>query len=249
MTGPAPLASAEGREALSDLRRANTLYAFDYDGTLAPFANDPAKAFMDPVTADALKTLVAARPVAVITGRSLETLLQLLPVRPPFLVGNHGVEGVGWDVASLERCRAVVRDWHPKLREALANRRDLRLEDKVYSMTAHFRGSPDEAGARAAVMEAIAQLDPIPRAIGGVDVVNLVPPGAPHKGTALEKLLRDHRFERALYVGDDLTDEDVFRHVGPEVLTIRVACRPAPTAARFFTTLPEMAAFLRELAH
>lgn len=248
MNRPLPLSSPEGVRALEELRAAKTLYAFDYDGTLAPFVSDPLKAVMDERTAEALRTLAAVRPVAVITGRSLETISKLLPLKPPFLVGNHGVEGAGWGNEALESCARVVRAWFPALRTMLADRPDIRLEDKKYSMTAHFRGSPDGEGARRAVHEAIARLSPVPRAIGGVDVVNLVPKDAPHKGTALEKIVRDHGFERALYVGDDLTDEDVFTHVGPEVVTVRVACRPAETAARFTTTLPEMADFLHALA-
>lgn len=247
MTGPVSLASPEGLRALASLRSARTLYAFDYDGTLAPFASDPSKAFMNAETAEALRALIAALPVAVISGRSLATLSALLPVSPAFLVGNHGVEGVGWEAEALAKCEAIVRAWIPLLTEALAHRQDIRLEDKGYSMTAHFRNSPDWEGARTAVRTAMKTLTPLPRDVGGVDVVNLVPTEAPHKGAALAKLLRDHRFDRALYVGDDLTDEDVFQNAGPEVMTIRVACRPAPTAARYFTTLPEMAGVLRRL--
>jgi trehalose 6-phosphate phosphatase len=245
---PLPIESPEAKRAIEALRGARTLYAFDYDGTLAPFVLDPSQALMDAATADALRALVAAKPVAVITGRSLATIRRLLPVEPAFLVGNHGVEGLSWEPELLKGCADMVRTWQPRLAAALAERGDVRLEDKTYSLSAHFRGSPDPDGARRLVLAAIEALEPRPRPIGGVDVVNLVPPGAPHKGAALRKLLEDNAFERALYVGDDLTDEDVFENAGPEVMTVRVACRPAKTAARFMTTLPAMAAWLRELA-
>lgn len=247
MNLPLPLASPEGRAELGRLRTAKTLYAFDYDGTLAPFVQDPAEAFMAPEMAEAFRALMEKRPVAVITGRSLAAITRLLPVRPLFLVGNHGVEGVAWERATLERCASAVRVWRPELAARLAHRKDIRLEDKGYSMTAHFRGSPDGEAARRAVLEAVEALTPKPRPIGGLDVVNLVPPEAPHKGAALARLVRDNGFERAVFVGDDVTDEDVFEHAGPEVTTIRVACRPAPTAARFYTTLPAMAGWLRAM--
>ena len=64
------------------------------------------------------------------------------------------------------------------------------------------------------------------RMIGGIEVVNLVPADAPHKGIALERERARLRCDTAIYVGDDVTDEDVFALDQPgRLLTIRVGRR------------------------
>jgi len=62
-------------------------------------------------------------------------------------------------------------------------------------------------------------------------VLNLVPALAPHKGEALVDACRRLRCTAAIFVGDDVTDEDVFRIGPPEVVGIRVG--PGRTDARF----------------
>jgi trehalose 6-phosphate phosphatase len=65
-------------------------------------------------------------------------------------------------------------------------------------------------------------------------VVNLLPPGAPHKGVALERARRQLGCDTALYVGDDETDEDVFGLDQPgQLLGIRVGRREASRASYF----------------
>jgi trehalose 6-phosphate phosphatase len=48
------------------------------------------------------------------------------------------------------------------------------------------------------------------RVIGGSEAFNVVPRGAPHKGQALEHARRLLACDKAIYVGDDETDEDAF---------------------------------------
>jgi trehalose 6-phosphate phosphatase len=70
------------------------------------------------------------------------------------------------------------------------------------------------------------------RIIGGKQVVNLVPEGAPDKGDALERERERLRCDTAIYVGDDDTDEDVFRLDQPgRLLTIRVGAKRTSHAA------------------
>jgi trehalose 6-phosphate phosphatase len=54
-------------------------------------------------------------------------------------------------------------------------------------------------------------------------VLELVPPLAANKGTAVRRLLEEHGLQRALYAGDDTTDLDAFAAVEGLELGIRVA--------------------------
>jgi trehalose 6-phosphate phosphatase len=58
----------------------------------------------------------------------------------------------------------------------------------------------------------------------GKQVVNVLPAHAPNKGDALLELRKADRADTALYIGDDTTDEDVFKLDQPgRLVTVRVA--------------------------
>jgi trehalose 6-phosphate phosphatase len=118
----------------------------------------------------------------------------------------------------------------------------------VYSLAVHYRHSRAKKLARARIEAAVARLDRV-RAIPGKCVVNLVPDGAPHKGTALETARAQLGCERALYVGDDDTDEDVFALGDPDrLLTIRVGRKERSRAAYFIRDQRAIDALLGKLA-
>ena len=59
--------------------------------------------------------------------------------------------------------------------------------------------------------------------IGGTEAFNLVPRGAPHKGEALERARRLLACDKAIYVGDDETDEDAFAAARSDrLLSVRI---------------------------
>ena len=70
------------------------------------------------------------------------------------------------------------------------------------------------------------------------------------KGVALIWELARERCDRAIYVGDDETDEDVFKVREPErLMTIRVGRRRSSAASYFLTRQREIDRLLRVLAH
>jgi trehalose 6-phosphate phosphatase len=70
--------------------------------------------------------------------------------------------------------------------------------------------------------------------VPGKLVVNLVPAGAPNKGTALVELRKAEQADTALYVGDDVTDEDVFELEQPgRLVGVRVGASRSSAAAYF----------------
>jgi trehalose 6-phosphate phosphatase len=79
-------------------------------------------------------------------------------------------------------------------------------------------------------------------------VVNLVPERAPHKGDALLALRAKEGADTALYVGDDITDEDVFELDQPgRLLSIRVGQSKRSAAAYFLRNQREIDVFLDRL--
>ncbi len=62
--------------------------------------------------------------------------------------------------------------------------------------------------------------------------MNLVPDDAPDKGDAVEEIRHRTAARHVLYVGDDATDEDVFRDAATDV-TVRVG-RTGRSAAAYY---------------
>lgn len=224
--------SPQGLSILQSFVTPQTLYAFDLDGTLAPIIADPGAVALPAAVQQAMQQLCSLAPVAVITGRGCDDARQRLEFTPRYLVGNHGLEGLPDSKVNLAALRVLIDHWSSELYRLLPVSlvAELLFEPKAGSLSLHYRHATDPAGAHQILLEAIAQLQPQPRYVGGKYVENLVPLGVPHKGDALLRLMEDSKTATALFVGDDETDEDVFRLADPRILSICVGTG-RPTAA------------------
>ena len=228
------LFSNGGLRALQEFVMPDMLCLFDFDGTLAPLVAEPADALLPHAVQHSLYRLQQLAKVGIVTGRSLADLSVRLEFNPHYLVGNHGLEGLpGWEQRAAE-FTAVCAVW----RNALANRlaaidRGILMEDKRYSLSLHYRNARNPKQARHSLMQLFAELSPPPRIIAGKFVWSLLPPGASDKGHAVEELIKLAAAPRTLYVGDDVTDEDVFVLQRDDLMTIRVG-HTAKSAATFF---------------
>jgi trehalose 6-phosphate phosphatase len=219
--------SPENAGVLQEFADLNVLAAFDYDGTLAPIAPTPDRAHMRESTRESFRRLSDAFPTVVISGREQADVDTHLDGFGLFaVIGNHGMEP--WEVR--ESYRRQAGKWMVALGDALHDVPGVWLEDKRFSVAAHYRGAPDPAAARRAIMGAVAALPDV-RIVGGKRVVNVLPAAAPNKGMALEMARVSLACDAAIYVGDDDTDEDVFG-LRPDwpLLTVRVGCRQTSKA-------------------
>lgn len=231
------------RDLLARFAGTRALLAFDFDGTLAPLTPHRDAAAMRARTRTLFTRVCERFPCAVISGRGradTASRLEGLPVR--YVIGNHGLEP-GGDLRGAERmaARAIA-----KVRPMLARWRGVELEDKQYSFSLHYRRARPQLQVRDELLAMLESLGVPLRVIPGKLVLNAVSAKAPHKGQALMTLMARERSELALYVGDDVTDEDVFeldrsRDHSPlpwvtaagQVLTVRVG-RSRSSAARYF---------------
>ena len=138
--------------------------------------------------------------VACISGRSGADARRIVGLDELVYVGEHGLELEPEALAWSERLQAFASsvDWDD-------------IERKPLSVTLHYRRADDE-------LEALAMLEAVATrarhegfvARFGRKVLELRPPVAAHKGTAVTHLLGERGLERALYAGDDTTDLDAF---------------------------------------
>lgn len=233
------------RELLKAFACSNMLLALDFDGTLAPIVNDPARAEMRATTRGLLREVAGRRPCVVISGRARSDLRRRLDgTGVAAVIGNHGLE----PSCVTASARRIVRRWLPLLHGHLASVRGITIEDKGFSIAIHYRDSPQRAATRRRIAEVAAEMDGV-RLLGGKLVVNLLPAGAPHKGSALEAARERFGCDTALYVGDDDTDEDVFALDQPgRLLAIRVGRRRGSAAGYYIRNQREIDGVLRALS-
>ena len=214
---------AELHAALGRIARVpQLLVGCDYDGTLAPLVDDPTNAEPLPEAVAAVRALAALpqTTVAVVSGRALRDLATLsrLPSEV-YLVGSHGSE---FDLGFIQRLAPELIELHGRLlaetTEISRSHPGVRLEVKPASVAVHVRGV-DRAvseGALDAVRCGPATWPDI-HVTHGKEVVELSLI-ATDKGAAVGTLRVQASASAVLYLGDDLTDENVFAQLhGPDV--------------------------------
>lgn len=199
-----------------------TIFAFDYDGTLAPITDDPGSANMKVDVAQSLRELNELSPVAIITGRSSEDVESLLPIKPLVVIGNHGAEGTQ-SSGELSQMKQDCRRWLDELSDLMPviEKLGVRIEDKIFSLSFHFRHSPAPEVAEAALLTMLTRL-PRAKVTKGKLVLNVLPEISIDKGKALDIVMREKNFQFGVYFGDDHTDEDVFRYSNSRLLTVKI---------------------------
>jgi trehalose 6-phosphate phosphatase len=233
------------RGRLVQIARADALLGFDFDGTLAPIVAARESALMRKTTRRLLAEVARLYPCVVVSGRAqADVARRLRGIGLRAVIGNHGIE----PAHASEALRIQVRRWLAELTRSLAPLRGIDVEDKGFSLTIHTRRVREKRKARAAISRAVSALEGA-RVVGGKEVVNVLPLGAPDKGIALERERARAGCDQALYVGDDLTDEDVFARGRPgRLLAIRVGKMRGSHASYCLRGQREIDELLRVLA-
>ncbi len=239
----------------------------DYDGTLADYAPTPEDVVIDPdvIALVARLALCPRLRVAVISGRKLSQLQQLLPVPDIWLAGTYGVELQLPDRELLQRAewsviRPVLDRLKPIWQQFIADRTGFFIEDKGWSLAIHARFAnaveADQVLSAACVSTLELATSGEFRVLHGQRFLEIVPAIA-HKGCAVDYVLDRFGWPGALpvYLGDDDKDEDAFdaikAHQGVALLvaaiqrmTLADAQLASPRAARDW--LNQLAAGLSE---
>jgi len=194
----------------------------DVDGTLAPIVARPEDARVPDETRAVLRGLCDRYAlVACVSGRSGDDARRIVGVEGLVYVGEHGLELE----PEAERWVARLADFADETGEWPAERKRLTL---AY----HWRTAANESEALR-VLERIAEHAAAEGLIvrWGRKVLELRPPVAADKGTAVRRLLGERGLTRALYAGDDTTDLDAFRTLDGLELGVRVAVASAEAPA------------------
>ncbi|XP_020806419.1 uncharacterized protein LOC110182675 isoform X1 [Drosophila serrata] len=195
----------------------------DYDGTLAPIADNPSKTKM-PVELEAILRKIAKHPevfLAVISGRGLKDVQKQVNIEGITYAGNHGLEieypdGSRHDYELPTEIQKNYTNMVKELKEKV-EKNGAWVEDKRVSLTYHYRDTPVELKDEQKVLAAEICKKYGFRPNQAHEAIEAKPPVNWNKGEAALYILKQKFGENwaqevsVVFAGDDTTDEDAMR--------------------------------------
>jgi trehalose 6-phosphate synthase/phosphatase len=223
--------------ALTERRgRGRLRILLDYDGTLVPLTRSPELAAPDADLLSLLQALSAddSITVEVVSGRPRETLESWFGHLPVLLWAEHGFWRRSIGATTWHSASDIGHGWleriHPILQQFTASTPGSHIETKTASIAWHYRGAHREFGARQAHELRMLLGDALSNqpleVLEGKKVIEV-------RFRGITKAIVARGGEdiagelTTVAFGDDRTDEDLFRALPPEAITVAVGQRLA----------------------
>jgi trehalose 6-phosphate synthase/phosphatase len=230
------------------------LLLLDYDGTLVGFSKHPKDAIPDKrlITLLAKLAELPGTTLAIISGRDSRTLEQWFGHLPVILVAEHGAamrrKNDSWEFSG-ENDQAWKRLIRPTLEMFTKRCAGSFIEEKNHTLAWHYRKVEGELGFTRS-RELLDNLFHLVRnvqlqVIDGNRVIEVRVSGI-DKGAAAKRLIQEEQYGFILAIGDDKTDEDMFRALADKGITIKVGPGHSQ-AANHIKSQRDVVAFLGEL--
>lgn len=246
-----PVVSAGARVALF----------LDFDGTLVPITRNPALPRLSPTSRGLLESILNSgrSAVTIASGRSLADLRKRAPVRGVFYAGSHGLEisgpGIRFVHKGVPPAQPVINALYRDLMEQTEGCAGVVIEKKPYSFALHYRGAGkgDVLFLRRLFEWKMAEQPnyrQLVTVVRGKKVLELVPRVPWNKGAAALHIMEGLGDKYVpVCLGDDLTDETMFKAFRGNGITIRVGTSPKTLAHYHLISQREVSRFLEEIDH
>lgn len=223
------------------------LLLFDYDGTLISFARTPQEAKPDKELKELLINL-ASNPknnLVIVSGRDRQSLEKWMGDVPCSLVAEHGAWMRAQSNTQWIPHKNVSTDWKQQIRPILkdyeARVPGSFVEEKEFGLAWHFRKADPELGE----MRSCELFDNLNEFLSNTELqlmrgkkVIEVRIGGINKGEAAKTYLDERDWDFILALGDDWTDEDIFKVLPSSAYSIKIGY--GMTQARFFLESPKV---------
>ncbi|RME08064.1 MAG: bifunctional alpha,alpha-trehalose-phosphate synthase (UDP-forming)/trehalose-phosphatase [Aquificota bacterium] len=202
----------------------------DYDGTLVPIAKRPSFAVPTQEVKELLRRLsgVENTRVVLISGRRKEELENWFGDLPIVIVAEHGCwvrrQGSDWEATCSmdnelrERVKTIMEVYVDRLPQSF-------LEEKNSTLAFHYRNADQEMASilvSSLVDELTALLSNTDMSLLlGNKVVEVRKSGI-NKGTVALSFLQEEDYDFVLAIGDDVTDENMFKVLPSNAVSIKV---------------------------
>jgi trehalose 6-phosphate phosphatase len=233
---------------------ARTAFFLDFDGTLAPIVDDPARAILPAPTRASIIRLnqACSGALAIVSGRSIAQLdLLLHPLILP-VAGVHGLErrSASGQVSRVAVDSDVQQDLTKAAQSFVSRHVGILAEAKPGSLALHYRRRPDLERECLAFCHACAHACPAIHLVYGKMVIEMKL-DTRTKGDAIADFMSEEPFRgrRPFFAGDDLTDEAGFSRVAAmDGITVKIG--EGPTSARYrLQDTASLAALLQKIAN
>jgi len=239
MEAKALTSETEGKLVSDFQNSSQRLLLLDYDGTLVPFSGKPGWAKPGDEVVRLLEELAESpqNEVVLISGRDKDTLEKWFGGLSVGLVAEHGA----WVKEKSREWKMVdtlTNDWKEEMRPILEVCVDRTpgsfIEEKEFSLAWHYRRANPRLGTLRArelvndLLNLTANLNL--QVLEGSKVVEVKNAGV-NKGRAALQWISGEDWDFILAIGDDVTDEDVFRVLPATAWSIKV--RFSASAAKF----------------
>ncbi|MBS1525068.1 MAG: bifunctional alpha,alpha-trehalose-phosphate synthase (UDP-forming)/trehalose-phosphatase [Bacteroidetes bacterium] len=231
------------------------LIFLDYDGTLVDFKSNIEQASPDEELYELLLQLTEdpANHVVLISGRKHGNLDKWFGDYNMDLVAEHG-SWIKKPKVAWHKLSGLSAQWKQEIRPIIETYIDRTpgsfIEEKTYSLAWHYRKAPKGLGELRAgeLMNNLKYLanDRGLQLLPGDKVVEIKNVEV-NKGKAALTILDNQDYDFILALGDDYTDEDVFKELPENSITIKIGNNVS--AAKFYLTSPDEArSLLKSLA-
>jgi trehalose 6-phosphate synthase/phosphatase len=232
------------------------LILLDYDGTLVPFHKQVNAAVPDEELLGMLKTLAEDphNTVVITSGRDYHTLDNWLGHLPMDMIAEHGAWYKDFGKPWRSR-RDLTNDWRQEIYHVMDiySRRTpgAFIEEKSYSLAWHYRRVEEGLGNLRA-HELMADIkhfisDRGLQMLQGDKVIE-IKSIAVNKGKAAKRWLERDQHDFILAIGDDHTDEDTFKAMPEDAITIKVGSNIS-AASYFLKSYQDVRSLLKELCN
>lgn len=245
------------KEILSKYKQSKSrLLLFDYDGTLISFSKKPEDSKPDKELKRLLLSLSnnTNNQVVILSGRKKNTMEQWLGDIQCSLVAEHG----SWIKMSQkdqwEKQGTISSQWKDRIKPLLKTYESRVpgsfVEEKEFGLAWHYRNASPELGEIRShelfdnLNEFLANTNL--QLMHGNKVIEVRVAGI-NKGIATSHFLRMKEWDFILALGDDWTDEELFKELPDKAISIKVGYEP--TQARLFIESPKASrSLLRDLS-
>ncbi|XP_058224816.1 probable trehalose-phosphate phosphatase F [Rhododendron vialii] len=236
-----PSALSSFQQIMNHARNKKIVMFLDYDGTLSPIVNDPDRAFMSDEMRSTVRNLANYIPTAIISGRSLDKVYELVGLTDLYYAGSHGMDimfpvrdsafadpsnrikstdQLGKEANLFQPAREFLPMINEVFRILVEKTKDIKgakVENHKFCASVHYRNVDEKNWPTIAqcVLD-ILKGYPLLQLNHGRKVLEVRPVINWDKGKAVEFLLESLELNNRedvlpIYVGDDRTDEDAFK--------------------------------------
>jgi len=230
----------------------------DYDGTLVPIQQDPAKCILSDRIKKQLQLLAHSNRcyLAILSGRSLPDIKKRVGIRKIYYGGNHGLDISGPDVRythpKAQLAKPVIKNVKHLLKKDIEHIKGAWLEDKKFTLSLHFRSADKKniALVKKKFYKVIAEFlkQKSFAVIKGKKVLELTPNASWNKGSAVRLILQKLKNNYLpIYIGDDQTDETAFKELFKRGITIRIGKSKKTSADYYLKGHREVSRLLQQI--